>query len=56
MTRQTITPGPNGPPEPAQPEICARGERCVCQDPSPRRCNAFLDATKLPPSTGRIDT
>lgn len=29
-------------------EYCARGENCVCADPSPLHCNAFADASKLP--------
>jgi hypothetical protein len=34
--------------EPSASDFCARGDRCVCDDPSPRRCNAFKDASKLP--------
>lgn len=40
---------------PPEPEICARGDACVCMDPSPRRCNAFKDANAVPPRTGRVD-
>lgn len=45
----------SGGPPVEERQICARGEDCVCQDPSPSRCNAFMDANRLPPATGQID-
>lgn len=36
-------------------DICSRGDRCVCQDPSPSRCNAFNNPDALPPGYGRTD-